>query len=206
MAQSRILWINTGGTLVSRRYDDPFHPPEHVETLPIREADALIETLLKKLCREQQVDCYNYGIHWDYQAHGDTFIRDSKKFTDDYICDLAEVVESSSQKHFLITHGTDAMTENAARLKKELNARGITDKKIIFAGAMVPLSMQDLHAGDAEANISAALKELHEGDLPPGVYVAGRQKDGRIACVDPEGVTKDMAASRKDLQFTLKSR
>jgi L-asparaginase len=69
---------------------------------------------------------------------------------------------AASEKHIVITHGTDTMVETA----KVLGPR-IGDKTVVLTGAMVPYKFG---SSDGLFNLGSALSFAQS--LPPGVYVA----------------------------------
>jgi L-asparaginase len=68
----------------------------------------------------------------------------------------------STEKHIVVTHGTDTMVETA----KVLGPR-IGDKTVVLTGAMVPYKFG---SSDGLFNLGSALSFAQS--LPPGVYVA----------------------------------
>lgn len=93
---------------------------------------------------------------------------------------LKSVIEARSERHILITHGTDTMVETA----KVLSA--IPGKTMVLTGALNPASFR---GSDAEFNIGTAVGAVQ--CLPPGVYIA---MNGRIW--DPAKVKKNVSANR----------
>jgi L-asparaginase len=80
---------------------------------------------------------------------------------------IRERVQAASERHILITHGTDTMTATAARLE------GIADKVIVLTGSMLPARFR---ASDAFFNLGCAVGALQL--LPAGVYIA---MNGRVS-------------------------
>lgn len=93
-----------------------------------------------------------------------------------------EIIAHNSQredsKRILITHGTDKMVETATFLAK----RGITDKTIVFTGAMIPYAFGT--SSDGFFNLGSALAFVQS--MPPGVYIV---MNGR--CYDWDKVRKN---------------
>ncbi|MAP94091.1 MAG: asparaginase [Ponticaulis sp.] len=87
--------------------------------------------------------------------------KDSLELTDQDRSTIRTAVEVSERKGILITHGTDTMTTTAAALE------GITDKTVVFVGAMQPARLK---ATDAVFNVGFALAGAMM--LPPGLYIA----------------------------------
>ena len=88
---------------------------------------------------------------------------------------------SASERHIVVTHGTDTMVETA----KVLGPR-IGDKTVVLTGAMVPYKFG---SSDGMFNLGSALSFAQT--LPPGVYIA---MNGRIW--DPAKVRKNVDANR----------
>jgi len=87
--------------------------------------------------------------------------KDSLDLTDDDRRLIYEKVKTASEKHILITHGTDTMIETAKVLQSILN------KTIVFTGSMQPARFKH---SDAEFNIGFAVAAVQT--LPPGVFIA----------------------------------
>jgi L-asparaginase/Glu-tRNA(Gln) amidotransferase subunit D len=192
----RILLIRTGGTIDSAPYDDPRNPPPIVTTL--KGADSLVMPTVATLPNHEYVDGFSWG-RWDE----DIFVKDSQKFTPQDIMALAEMIrKDEDHDFFILTHGTDAMAQNAAALQRELAGTG---KVVLFTGAMVPLSMHDKHGSDAPESLRFTLEHIF--DQPPGVQIVGRDaQTKRLGFFDPSTVEKDREESRSSLNFTLKGR
>ena len=106
--------------------------------------------------------------------------KDSLAMTDGDRALIRARVEAAPERHILITHGTDTMTQTAATLE------GVKDKVIVFTGSMQPARFRN---SDAVFNLGCAVGALQA--LPPGVYIA---MNGVVA---PAGaVRKNRAASR----------
>jgi L-asparaginase len=87
--------------------------------------------------------------------------KDSLQMTDADRALIRQRVEASPEKLILITHGTDTMTETAARLAD------LPDKVVVFTGSMVPARFRQ---SDALFNIGCAVGALQV--LTPGIYIA----------------------------------
>jgi len=96
---------------------------------------------------------------------------------------VAIACKNASEKHIVVTHGTDTMAETAQTL---LRAQ-LTDKVIVFTGAMVPYSLGV--KSDAMFNLGSALAFVQA--LPPGVYIV---MNGRY--FEADNVQKDKTAGR----------
>jgi L-asparaginase len=106
--------------------------------------------------------------------------KDSLNMTDEDRVLIRQRVEASPERLILITHGTDTMTETAAKLA------GLADKVIVFTGSMLPARFR---SSDAVFNLGCAVGALQV--LAPGVYIA---MNGQIATAD--SVRKNRALSR----------
>ncbi len=87
--------------------------------------------------------------------------KDSLQMTDEDRVLIRQRVEAAPEKLILITHGTDTMTETAARLAD------LKDKVIVFTGSMVPARFRQ---SDALFNLGCAVGALQV--LAPGIYIA----------------------------------
>ena len=70
-------------------------------------------------------------------------------------------IAKSSAKRILITHGTDTMAQTAAYIHAN-----ISDKTLVFMGAMIPFSIQQ---SDALFNLGAGV--IAAQTLPVGCYI-----------------------------------
>ena len=93
---------------------------------------------------------------------------------------LRDVIERQSQRHVLVTHGTDTMVDTASALS------GIVGKVIVLTGALNPARFV---GSDAVFNIGCAVGAVQT--LPDGVWIA---MNGRIW--DPATVRKNREANR----------
>lgn len=89
-------------------------------------------------------------------------------------------VANDTHQHFVIIHGTDTMVDSARTLQT------ISDKTIVFTGAMRPARFKD---SDAEFNTGFALAAVQL--LPSGVYIA---MNGKI--FTPDQVQKNRTTGR----------
>jgi L-asparaginase len=87
--------------------------------------------------------------------------KDSLHMTDADRALIRERVANAPERLILITHGTDTMTDTAAKLAD------IPDKVIVFTGSMVPARFRQ---SDALFNIGCAVGALQV--LPAGIYIA----------------------------------
>jgi L-asparaginase/Glu-tRNA(Gln) amidotransferase subunit D len=198
--EKRILLIRTGGTMDSLAYADPRNPPKFVETL---KGDAsLIKPTIGQMSLNQDVDMFTWGLRED------EFVKDSQKFVEQDIKALADIIKTDDHKYFIITHGTDAMAKNAKLLQKELEG---SDKIVVFAGAMVPLSMHnnifngEQYKSDGRDALKFAIENIR--DKKDGVYITGfNEHTKRQEFFSPETVEKNKIQSKADLKFTLSYR
>ncbi len=88
---------------------------------------------------------------------------------------IYETIASDKHQHFIITHGTDTITNTAKQLKN------ISCKVIVLTGAMQPAKFR---ITDAIFNIASAITAVQL--LPYGVYIS---MNGKI--FDPDKVKKN---------------
>ena len=93
---------------------------------------------------------------------------------------------SSPESHIVITHGTDTMTETAARLREASEAGLLRGKRIVLTGAMVPFTVS---GSDALFNLGGALVAVQM--VVPGTYIV---MHGRVFAAD--AVRKDRSVGR----------
>jgi L-asparaginase len=87
--------------------------------------------------------------------------KDSLHLTDEDRALLRERIAADPCPFILVTHGTDTMAETAKALM------GLTDKVIVFTGALSPARFK---GSDAGFNIGCAVGAVQS--LPPGVYIS----------------------------------
>lgn len=95
------------------------------------------------------------------------FLMDSLDMNEEHHAKIVERVQAASEKHIVITHGTDRMVKSATILAPQVEG-----KTIVFTGSMIPYEFQN---SDAEFNLGCALAFAQA--LPPGVYVT---MNGRV--------------------------
>ncbi len=189
---NRILLIRTGGTIDSEPYADPKNPPKFVDTL--KGDKSLIMPAVASMPNHKNVDGFTWG-RWEE----DRFVKDSQLFTPDDIQALAKLIKEDDHRFFVITHGTDAMVKNSTALQAEL---GDGDKVVVFAGAMVPLSMHRKHESDGVETLRYTLANI--ATQPAGVYIAARDTGTkRMGFFDPQKVEKDRKASLENSRFIV---
>lgn len=194
----RILLIPTGGTIDSVPYDLDKVP--RIIT-PAENADSIVAATVRKLPGGEYVDEYTW------LGNGRKFIKDSKEFTDKDLQEIADIMKNDDHRSFIITHGTDQMAQNAARLGEYMEGSG---KIIVFAGSIVPLSVRP-EASDAIPALTFTLKKI--SCQKPGVYVVGHDvQTKRLGFFDPSKVEKDFEASwdlanqRKNQQLVFREK
>jgi L-asparaginase len=142
-----ILIITTGGTIDAEPYGATI--PEMITPRGSSLVPQAVESLgLKEVCA-----FYHY------------FAKDSKDFKTEDLEFLAQLIREQQYGQVIITHGTDAMPENSRALAALL---GDTEKKIIFTGAMLPLSQPDRRS-DGFDNLAFAARNIE--NFPSGVSV-----------------------------------
>lgn len=87
--------------------------------------------------------------------------QDSLDLTDDDRRIIHAAVASAAEEKFVITHGTDTMTDTAKVLE------GIPGKTIVLTGSMYPARFRD---SDAVFNLGCAV--IAAQTLQPGIYIA----------------------------------
>lgn len=100
------------------------------------------------------------GVHCCYSITS-LLKKDSLEFTDADRQLLANKIRQCPDQKVLVIHGTDTMTLSAQALGT------ITDKTVVFTGAMQPARMR---SSDAPFNLGFALGVVQ--CLPAGVYIA----------------------------------
>jgi L-asparaginase len=92
--------------------------------------------------------------------------KDSLDMTDADRSAICAAVADCIERHILITHGTDTMTDTAAAL------RHISGKTIVLTGALNPARFR---GSDAIFNIGGAVVAAQS--MPPGIYIV---MNGRV--------------------------
>ena len=75
---------------------------------------------------------------------------------------ILDTCKQTNATNIVITHGTDTMTDTA-----KLLSQNITNKTIVFTGAMIPYKFG---SSDGLFNLGSALTAAQT--LPPGIYIA----------------------------------
>ncbi|HSD69740.1 MAG TPA: asparaginase domain-containing protein [Woeseiaceae bacterium] len=108
------------------------------------------------------------------------FQKDSLDITAEDRAELRRFLSQDDASMYVITHGTDTMTETAAALQ------GLPGKKIVLTGALSPARFRST---DAVFNIGMAVAAVQL--VEPGVYIA---MNGQVFAGN--AVTKDRAGNR----------
>lgn len=139
----KITIINTGGTF-NKRYN------------PIKgELDVPNDHIaLEKLISW----CHN--VEFEIK---DIISKDSLDITDEDRQILVDTIKKTKNDKIIIIHGTDTVDLTSKFVKNQIN-----DKKIVFTGAMIPMSIDEV---EASQNFSIALGFL-SSDVKNGAYLA----------------------------------
>ncbi len=89
--------------------------------------------------------------------------KDSLDMTDEDRQIITDAVKQSTNDKIIIIHGTDTVDLTSAFLKTQ-----ITNRKIVFTAAMIPMSIDEV---EATMNFSQALGFL-SADIEDGIYLA----------------------------------
>lgn len=135
-----IRFITTGGTIDKIYFDD---------LSQFRIGDSQVRFIL------------NEGlVSFDYEIVP-LLHKDSLDITDDDRQMIADYITSDDADRYVLTHGTDTMTDTAALLE------GIEGKTIVLTGALAPARFRST---DAIFNVGMAVAAVQV--LAPGVYIA----------------------------------
>jgi L-asparaginase len=135
-----IRFITTGGTIDKIYFDE-------------LSRFAVGESQLGHILNEALVD-FDYDIL-------PLLAKDSLEMTDEDRRLLRETIAADDGQRFVVTHGTDTMTDTAAALA------GIPGKTIVLTGALSPARFRTT---DAVFNVGMAVAAVQTA--APGVYVA----------------------------------
>mgnify|MGYP006267041381 CR=1 FL=1 len=120
------------------------------------------------------------NVNFDFDVHT-LFQKDSLDLTDADRFVIVETVRECTDRHIVITHGTDTMVDTA-RAIEEAN----TGKTVVLVGALNPARFR---SSDAIFNIGFAMAAVQA--LSPGVYIA---MNGQV--FSPGRVRKNRAANQ----------
>jgi len=99
-------------------------------------------------------------VAFDYDVKP-LFRKDSLEMTADDRQQLREFIENDDARHYVITHGTDTMTDTASAIE------GIEGRSIVLTGALSPARFRTT---DAVFNVGMAVAAVQL--VQPGVYIA----------------------------------
>lgn len=139
----KITVLNTGGTF-NKRYN------------PIK---GQLEVPSDNIALNKIVDaCHN--IEFDIK---NIVSKDSLDFTDDDRKTILENIQNSTSDKIIIIHGTDTVDLTSKFIDGKIDG-----KKIVFTGAMVPMSIDEV---EATMNFSQAIGFLN-ADINDGIYLS----------------------------------
>ena len=139
----RITVLNTGGTF-NKRYN-PIKGQLEVPT------DSLALDKIVKSCHNVEFKIINIVS------------KDSLEFTDDDRKTILDNILSSKDDKIIIIHGTDTVDLTSKFIQDK-----VEDKKIVFTGAMVPMSIDEV---EATMNFSQAIGFLN-APIENGIYLS----------------------------------
>lgn len=154
-----LIIITTGGTIDKVYFDD---------LSDFKVGDPQIIRVLEQI---------NVGFRWEVRQ---LMRKDSLQINAADRRLIRDTITTSDARHFLITHGTDTMTETAQALAD------LDDRVIVLTGALNPARFI---GSDAMFNIGCAVGAVQS--LPPGAYIA---MNGRVW--DPGKVRKNRDMNR----------
>ncbi|MBY0406529.1 MAG: asparaginase domain-containing protein, partial [Rickettsiales bacterium] len=105
----KTLVIMTGGTIDAEAYPDPLNPPKN--------AIMLEKSLIPMTLAEMGVDKDCDFLSWR--------AKDSKHFYERDMIDLAQIIRTAEADTIIITHGTDAMPDNAHSIHRLLRQHDV---------------------------------------------------------------------------------
>ncbi len=138
-----ITILNTGGTFNKR-----YNPIKGTLDVPI---DHIALDKITACCHN-----INFEII-------DIISKDSLEIDDKDRQTLVDKINQIKNDKIIIIHGTDTIDETAQFIKKQ-----ITNKKIVFTGAMIPMSIDEV---EASVNFSMALGFLNS-DIKDNIYLS----------------------------------
>ena len=104
-------------------------------------------------------------VSFDYDIVA-MFRKDSLELTDADRQQIYDYIESDDAEHYVITHGTDTMSQTAETLA------GLEGRRIVLTGSLTPARFRTT---DAIFNIGMAVAAVQS--VQPGVYIA---MNGRV--------------------------
>ncbi len=143
MIKSKITVINTGGTF------NKIYNPINGELEVSKDNKALDEILSF---------CYNI----DFEVIN-IISKDSLDMNNQDRELMVKTINASKNSEFIIVHGTDTMD-----LSAEYISSNIKDKKVIFVGSMLPISINKI---EATLNFASAIGFLNS-NIENGIYIS----------------------------------
>ncbi len=137
---NRIRFVTTGGTIDKIYFD---------ANSEFTVGDSLIAQILAE-----------GNVNIDYEITP-LMRKDSLELTDEDRQSIFDAIDSSPDKRFIVTHGTDTMTKTAEKLAS------LTEKTVVLTGAITPARFRTT---DAAFNLGMAVAAVQS--QPPGVYIA----------------------------------
>ena len=124
--------------------------------------------------------------HFGYELNiAGAIYKDSLEMTADDRRMLSDIINASEEETIIVVHGTDTMELSAAFV-----AETVSEKAVIFTGAMIPFSIDPV---DATANLAMALGYAASRPVA-GAYIV---MQGLIAPFDR--ITKNRALGRFEI-------
>ena len=139
----KITIINTGGTFNKR-----YNPLKGVLEVP--NDNIALDKIISS--------CHNV----EFEIHN-IISKDSLDMDDNDRQIITDTVNQTKNENIIIIHGTDTVHLTSAFLKKK-----VSNKQIVFTGAMVPMSIDEV---EATMNFSLSLGFLNTNEYP-GIYLA----------------------------------
>lgn len=139
----KLTVINTGGTFNKR-----YNPIKGQLEVP---SDNIALDKILKSCHNVEIEVKN------------VVSKDSLDMNDDDRNIIVQSIKDSQSENIIIIHGTDTVDLTTAFIEENIN-----DKKIVFTGAMVPMSIDEV---EATMNFSLALGFL-SANVQNGIYLA----------------------------------
>jgi L-asparaginase/Glu-tRNA(Gln) amidotransferase subunit D len=183
-----ILLITTGGTIDAQPYLDPLSPPLNCE--PLHRDRSIVPDAVKKL----------FPLHLD--SH---FVcnLDSKQVENNHLNCIANIIKGHSHKNIIVTCGTDRMPEIARRIDSAIGQElREQDRRVIFTGAMIPLSNGS--CSDGWNNLKTALENIETYPAGVGLVVPTLKKGTpniRVSFLKAAEAAKNFGYYEKGMPF-----
>ncbi len=161
-----MLILNTGGTF-NKRYNA---------------LNGEMEVPFDNLAVEQVLKHFTYDVEM-----AGTIYKDSLEMGSEDRKMIAKIILASTDKKFVVVHGTDTMHLSAAFLDELL-----TDQTVVFTGAMVPFEIDPVEAtsnlamaiGYAKSQESGGAYICMQGSVLPQDQLAKNKKTGKFEIVE----------------------